>query len=158
MTSDAPLAPVIRQAALIDLQRVEAIVRDAYTPYVARIAREPGPMGDDYDSLIRAGRVHVADAGGCIQGVLVLLRQDDALLLDNVAVDPVAHGKGLGRALLAFAERAAIAAGFDRIRLYTNEVMTENFALYRRLGYVETHRAEEKGLRRIYMTKSLRDR
>ena len=34
--------------------------------------------------------------------------------------------------------------------------MTENIALYSRIGYVETHRAEEKGLRRVYMTKSLR--
>lgn len=158
MTSDTALEPLIRQAMTPDLLRVEAVVRDAYTPYVARIGREPGPMGDDYDSLIRAGRVHVVEASGRIQGVLVLLPQDDALLLDNVAVDPAARGKGLGRALLAFAERAATDAGFDRIRLYTNEVMTENFALYRRLGYVEIYRAEEKGLRRIYMTKSLSER
>jgi hypothetical protein len=33
--------------------------------------------------------------------------------------------------------------------------MTENLALYSRLGFVETHRAEEIGLNRVYMTKTL---
>jgi glutathione S-transferase len=34
--------------------------------------------------------------------------------------------------------------------------MTENIALYRRAGYVETHRVSEKGFDRVYMTKRLR--
>jgi hypothetical protein len=33
--------------------------------------------------------------------------------------------------------------------------MTENLALYSRLGYVETHRGEEKGYSRVYMEKRL---
>ncbi len=33
--------------------------------------------------------------------------------------------------------------------------MTENISLYSRIGYEETHRAEEKGLRRVYMVKAL---
>jgi hypothetical protein len=33
--------------------------------------------------------------------------------------------------------------------------MTENLALYCRLGFVETHRGEEIGLNRVYMTKAL---
>jgi ribosomal protein S18 acetylase RimI-like enzyme len=56
---------------------------------------------------------------------------------------------------LEFAEQAAIKAGYRSIQLYTNEAMTENIALYSRIGYVETHRGEEKGLRRVYMTKQL---
>lgn len=77
------------------------------------------------------------------------------MLLDNVAVDPIRQGSGVGRKLLAFAEQAALKAGYRSIRLYTNEAMTENIALYARIGYVETHRGEEKGLRRVYMTKQL---
>jgi hypothetical protein len=41
------------------------------------------------------------------------------------------------------------------VRLYTNEAMTENIALYSRIGFMETHRAEERGLRRVYMIKTL---
>jgi hypothetical protein len=33
--------------------------------------------------------------------------------------------------------------------------MTENLALYSRLGFVETHRGEAIGLQRIYMSKIL---
>jgi ribosomal protein S18 acetylase RimI-like enzyme len=77
------------------------------------------------------------------------------MLLDNIAVDPACQGAGLGRELLAFAEQTARAAGHDVIRLYTNAAMTENIALYTRIGYAETHRVGEKGFRRVYMEKKL---
>lgn len=145
----------LRAATGDDLGAVEDVVRAAYSHYVARIGREPGPMLDDYGRLIRQGCVHVIEHDGAVRGVLVLLAQDDAMLLDNVAVSPAAQGLGLGRRMLEFAEGAAVDAGYRAIRLYTNEAMTENIALYTRIGYRETHRAEEKGLRRVYMTKSV---
>ena len=46
-------------------------------------------------------------------------------------------------------------AGYATVRLYTNEAMTENIKLYAKIGYAETHRAEEKGLRRVYMAKTV---
>ena len=149
------MTPRIRAATPDDLPAVGKIVRAAYAHYVPRIGREPGPMLDDYGALIDAGRTYVGLCDDVVRGVLVLIPQIDALLLDNVAVAPEAQGLGLGRLLLAFAERAAIERGFRSVRLYTNEAMRENIALYARLGYVETHRAEEKGLRRIYMLKTL---
>jgi len=144
-----------RLATRDDLQAVEAVVRAAYGHYVARLGRKPGPMLDDYGALIERGLVHVLDHDGRVQGVLVLIPEARDMLLDNVAVVPEARGLGLGRGMLAFAERAAIALGYRSIRLYTNEAMTENISLYSRVGYVETHRAEEKGLRRVYMSKPL---
>jgi GNAT superfamily N-acetyltransferase len=145
----------LRVATIEDRPAVEAIVDAAYSHYVLRIGRKPGPMLDDYAILIRDGRVHVIDDGGAVQGLLVLIPEEEAMLLDNVAVAPAAQGLGLGRAMLEFAEQAARDAGFRSIRLYTNEVMTENIALYSRIGYAETHRGEFKGLRRVYMTKRL---
>lgn len=112
-------------------------------------------MLDDYLALIEAGLVSVIEHDGLVRGILVLIPQHDAMLLDNVAVAPEAQGLGLGRKLLDFAEHAAALSGFRLIRLYTHEAMTENIQLYSRTGYVETHRAEEKGLRRIYMAKPL---
>ena len=145
----------IRIAAPTDHPAVEAIVRAAYSPYIARIGRAPGPMLDDYAVHIRQGRIHVIERAGVVAGILVLIPEKDALLLDNVAVAPDAQGLGLGREMLAFAERAAVSAGYRFIRLYTNEAMTENISLYARNGYLETHRGEENGLRRIYMSKNL---
>ncbi|WP_348981010.1 GNAT family N-acetyltransferase [Bosea sp. 117] len=151
----ATMTAYLRAASRDDLRSVQEIVRAAYSHYIARIGREPGPMLDDYAALISEGRVQVAERDGVVQGFLVLVPQDDAMLLDNVAVSPEAQGSGLGRMMLEFAERAAVAAGYHAIKLYTNEAMTENVALYARIGYQETHRAEEKGLRRIYMRKTL---
>ena len=145
----------LRLAVLEDRLAVEAIVTSAYSPYVPRIGREPGPMRDDYGALILQGRVHVLQTEGTVQGVLVLIPEMDTMLLDNVAVAPSEQGLGFGRMLLEFAEQAARNAGFHSIRLYTNEAMTENITLYSRIGYVETHRVEEKGFRRVYMAKSL---
>lgn len=145
----------IRAATPADLNDVEQIVREAYTHYIARIGRKPGPMLDDYSALISEGRVCVIEHDGAVQGLLVLIPHADAMLLDNVAISPRAQGLGLGRMLLEYAEQAAVAAGYDAIKLYTNEAMPENIALYSRIGYAETHRVEEKGLRRVYMLKPL---
>ena len=147
-------AACIRAAGPADLAEVEHVVRGAYTPWLARIGREPAPMLDDYRALTEAGRVSVVEQGGRIAGVLVLLPQAGTMLLDNVAVAPEAQGSGLGRLLLDHAEAAA-AAGFATITLYTNELMSENIALYTRRGYVETERRQEKGHRRVYMRKAL---
>jgi hypothetical protein len=39
--------------------------------------------------------------------------------------------------------------------LYTNEVMTENQAIYAHLGYRETARRTEDGYHRVFMEKEL---
>jgi GNAT superfamily N-acetyltransferase len=93
-----------------------------------------------------------------VVGVVVLVPVPRSILLENVAVDPVSQGKGYGRLLLAFAEQEARRQSFEVIRLYTNALMIENLALYPRLGYVETHRGEEKGYSRVYIGKRLVDR
>ena len=145
----------IRSADAGGLATVEAIVREAYAVYTPRIGKPAGPVLADYAALIAGGHVHVLDSDGTIVGVLVLLDEPDALLLEVIAVAPTAQGRGFGRRLIAFAEAAAGDAGHDVLRLYTNEVMTESQALYRRLGFVETHRAVEDGYRRIHMRKAL---
>jgi ribosomal protein S18 acetylase RimI-like enzyme len=119
------------------------------------MVQKPGPMLDDYAEHIRQGRVYVIDVDGVPAALLVLIPEDDAMLLDNVAVSPAARGTGLGRQLIQFAERAALAAGYKTIRLYTHVTMTENIELYRRNGFVETHRLVQKGLSRVFMSKRL---
>ena len=146
---------VIRQADAGDLAAVEGIVREAYAVYTPRIGKVAGPVLADYAALIAAGLVRVLESDGAVVGVLVLVEEPDGMLLDNVAVAAAAQGRGFGRRLIAFAEAAARDAGHADLRLYTNEAMTENLALYTRLGFVETHRAEAAGYRRVYMRKPL---
>jgi ribosomal protein S18 acetylase RimI-like enzyme len=147
---------VIRHAQPEDRASVEAIVRDAYSIYIPRIGKPPGPMLDDYEKLIADGAVNVLMEGeGGIAAIIVLLAKADHLLLDNIAVSPNHQGQGLGRQLIGFAEAEARRLGFDELRLYTHERMTENIALYRRLGFVETGRGHEAGYDRVFMTKPL---
>jgi GNAT superfamily N-acetyltransferase len=147
---------VIRRAQPADRVAVERIVRDSYAIYVERIGKPPGPMLDDYVALIADGAVSVLEDGdGTIVAIIVLLPKPDHLLLDNIAVRPDRQGSGLGRRLIAFAEDEAHRLGYAELRLYTHRKMTENIALYARLGFVETGRGHEAGYDRVFMTKRL---
>lgn len=145
----------IRAARPADVARIVEIVDRAYEIYIPRIGKKPGPMLDDYAARVAEGSVWVAEQAGAVLGLLVLLPEPDHVLLDNVAVAPEAHGRGIGRALVAFAEAEARRRGTPEIRLYTHEKMTENVALYPRLGYEETHRAQQAGYDRVFFRKKL---
>jgi ribosomal protein S18 acetylase RimI-like enzyme len=145
----------LRPATHADVPRLITLVRAAYGHYVDRIGGPPGPMTDDYAEVVASERVTVAELGGEIVGLIVLKVTDEGFLIDNVAVDPGRQGSGVGRALLEEAEVAARRAGFDSVYLYTHEKMTENLALYARIGYVEYDRRVQGGHRRVYLRKDL---
>lgn len=145
----------LRPARSEDAARLTDIARAAYQPYVARMDREPAPMGEDYAARIAAGEVTVLENGGSIIGFVVLENHKSTLMLDNIAVDPAAQGKGYGRLLLDFSEDEARRRGYSAVELYTNEVMVENLALYLKRGYIETARRTVAGYRRIFLRKDL---
>src|SRR5690242_4603686 len=145
----------IRQATEDDLPAVADVVVRAYKPWIERIGRRPAPMDSDYAALIAAGEVHILEADGRTVGLVIVRELGDHLVVDNVAVDPDHQGRGHGRALLAFAERRAAELGLDELRLYTNALMTENIALYRRLGWRDYDRHSERGFTRVYFRKRL---
>jgi GNAT superfamily N-acetyltransferase len=149
------IAVLIRTAKQSNRAAVEAIVRAAYSVYIERIGKRPGPMLDDYERRIAEKAVHVLEADGDILAIIVLLPRPAHLLLDNVAVHPTRQGQGLGRRLIDFAEDEAIRLGLAELRLYTHAAMAENIALYARLGFVETGRGCEAGYDRVFMSKRL---
>jgi ribosomal protein S18 acetylase RimI-like enzyme len=146
---------MIRPAQPAEADTIRDIVHAAYRHYIARIGKPPGPMLDDYARRVANDQAWVLEDRGRIIGVLVLEQTDEAFLLDNIAVAPHAQRGGHGRMLIAFAEAEGRRRGYSEIRLYTHVLMTENQALYRRLGFVETGRVTEKGFDRLYMTKRL---
>lgn len=112
-------------------------------------------MRADYSALVAAREVWVACEDEAIVGVLVVRPRQNSLILENVAVSPTEQGRGIGRALIGFAERHASELGLRAVELYTNERMTENLSLYPALGYVETDRRREAGFSRVFFRKQL---
>ena len=145
----------IRLAESADIVAIGALVEAAYAPYLPRLERAPAPVLADYQALVDAGEAWIGISNGHMVGVLVIRAGDDALELENVAVDPAFQGRGYGRALITFAEERARELGLPSVTLYTNEVMVENLHLYPRLGFVETGRRVENGYRRVFFRKSL---
>jgi N-acetylglutamate synthase-like GNAT family acetyltransferase len=146
---------VIRAATAADVAGITRCVCAAYLRYIERVGKQPWPMLQDYSNIIRTSQVHVAEHDGRILGVLELLETDEGFLLDSVAVDPSAQGTGVGRQLLEFAEAEARRRGFESIYLMTNVKMTENQALYERIGYVLFDRRAVDGYSRVLMRKAL---
>ncbi|HKX07383.1 MAG TPA: GNAT family N-acetyltransferase [Stellaceae bacterium] len=147
---------MIRPARPTDADWARALVRRAYALYVPRMGKEPAPMLADYAALIASGEVHVLEDAGAPAALIVIYPKDDALFIENIAVDPSAQRKGHGRALIAFAEREAGRLGREFLRLYTNARMTENLTYYASLGFRETERREEDGYSRVFFEKAVR--
>ncbi len=150
----------IRKAAQPDLDGVRDCARQAYALYVPRMGKEPAPMVADFAARIRAGKLHVVELEGGepeggLAGFVVFYPRGDHLHVENVAVRPDAQGKGIGKALLRFAEDEARRLGLAAVELYTNVKMVENQAFYPALGYVETDRREEDGFSRVFYRKEL---
>ena len=149
---------MIRRAVAADQTAVEAVVEAAYSIYLERMGKPPGPMLDDYQARIAEAVVSVyQEDDGMIAGIIVLLPKPDHLLLDNIAVRPQRQGTGIGRALIAFAETEARRLALRELRLYTHVTMTENIALYTRLGFAETRRGQQDGYDRVFMRKPIAD-
>ena len=111
-------------------------------------------MTADFGSMVASGQVWVLDKHP-VEGFIVMYPKENALQIENVAVDPIQHGYGFGAQLLQFAEDEAIRMGLGQITLYTNIHMTENLSFYPSLGFRETGRRREDGFDRVYFAKSL---
>jgi GNAT superfamily N-acetyltransferase len=150
---DVTVVEDFRKATAADLPDVREIIDAAYRMYLPRMGRPPAPMLRDYVPAVEAGTLWVT--GNPPDALISLIPVDGSLLVENVAVHPRAQGVGRGRRLMEFAEAEASRLGLARLSLYTNVVMTENQAIYARLGYRETRRETEDGYQRVYMEKNI---
>jgi ribosomal protein S18 acetylase RimI-like enzyme len=146
----------LRRATEADGPVLGGIAEAAYSPYLERMGGlRPGPMDTDYAAAAAETEAWVALLDGDVVGFVLLVGEVDHVLLENVAVVPEHHGRGVGRMLLELAEHRTAELGLDRVRLYTHVTMVENQALYERVGYVETARTTEHGFTRVFYEKRL---
>ncbi|MEO3386622.1 GNAT family N-acetyltransferase [Mesorhizobium sp. CAU 1741] len=87
----------------------------------------------------------VALDAGAIVGCVFLSESSDHFYLGKLAVDPARQGAGIGKMLMAEAERIALAAGKPVIELQTRVELTGNQSAFARMGFVETARTAHDG-------------
>ncbi|WP_277809714.1 GNAT family N-acetyltransferase [Chromohalobacter canadensis] len=145
----------IRPALETDLADIQSCARRAYAKYIGRMEREPAPMQADFSSQIAEGCVDVATCESQFVGYVVFYPEGDHLHLENIAVLPEYSGRGVGKRLIEYVEHAAKEAGYEAVELYTNEAMTENLAMYPKIGYIEVGRRRESGFNRVFFRKQV---
>ena len=137
---------------------------EAFDAYIARsLGEEISRIGDYYGD--RDGCFFVAEHAAAIIGFYGLESSGrDAMELRRMYVDPLARGRGIGRALLAHAEEQARQLGKSRLILSTSELQVAALSLYRSSGYHElreeiadnqSNKVLGAGLRRFHFEKYL---
>jgi ribosomal protein S18 acetylase RimI-like enzyme len=149
-------AESIRPAKPEDARVVQALVRSSYAKWVAVIGREPLPMAADYNRAVRDHEIDLVEANGELLGLIELIRNPDHLFIENVAVTPAHQRRGIGRRLLAHAERKAADYAVAEIRLATNSAFESNVRFYQSVGYRIDRREPFMGGAAVYMCKEIR--
>ncbi|OJJ02827.1 hypothetical protein ASPVEDRAFT_42343 [Aspergillus versicolor CBS 583.65] len=156
----------ITPAAPTDSPVIKALVIAAFTKYIERMGKPPAPMLADYTNLsgvfiltatAQPTQTQLNAGSNTILGSVTLTEEPetDSIRVNNLVVDPAMQGRGYGRVLLEFAETRAREAGRGALTLATNVKMTENIALYTKIGFVEIGRAVQDGYERVFMRKVL---
>jgi GNAT superfamily N-acetyltransferase len=146
------LAWHIREAVPEDSESLKNCMGSAYAAYQERMggARLP-PMDVDYLSEIENYPTWVVESEGSVLGGLIMMFKNHQASIANIAVDPRFQGKGIGGALMKFAESKAREGSFSELHLATHELLNENISLYQHLGWEETGRDKS----RIFMKKGI---
>lgn len=149
-------AVVIENAKQADLPAMIAILREGQVVPKDSWSEASAPAYHAaFDEMAADPRYEllVAREGGTVLGMLQVnysraLPDGGALkaILESVFVAASARGKGIGRLMVAEAERRAIARGARRVQLTSNKVRLDAHRFYRTLGYTQGHEGFSKSL------------
>lgn len=143
----------------------------AYAPLAAKGMRFTAThqSEDVTRARIAGGECYLALRDGAVCGTITFKNaeqtngspwydQDDVASFGQFAVEPGLQRHGLGRTLIALAERRALETGVREIALDTAEPATHLIAFYTRLGYrfIEHAQWGMTNYRSVVMSKTLR--
>lgn len=140
MAGEVAVAPA--PAGFDRFDTVLDLLRRAFAAHAGRIDPPSSSTRDTAESLAAtaaAGRLLLATAGdGRLAGCVFARAEADACYMFKLAVDPAFQGQGIGRRLVQAVVADARAAGFLRVTAGVRLALTENIALFERLGFVKT--------------------
>jgi DNA-binding MarR family transcriptional regulator/GNAT superfamily N-acetyltransferase len=119
------------------VQRHGALYADEYgwdETFEALVARIVADYAEHHD--LKREAAWIAEVDGEPVGCVLCVRKDDATAqLRLLLVDPRARGRGIGAKLIDECLRFARRAGYERIVLWTNDVLHDARRLYERAGF-----------------------
>jgi GNAT superfamily N-acetyltransferase len=131
-----------------DAAAVAALIRVAFA--AQSVLTDPLPTAlvvteADVAGHLCAGGGAVAEVGRRLAGSVQWAERQGGLYIGRLSVAPAWRGHGIGKALIATAEAAAIRAGLPVIRLSTRLVLLDNRRLFAACGFIETEREAHPG-------------
>lgn len=148
----------IRKATVADLDAIEAIYDRIHTEEeCGRTSigwvRDIYPVRATAEAALDADELFAAEEDGAVVGAAIINQtqpgayegapwrynapDDSITMLHTLVIDPLAKGRGLGTAFVAFYEKYAAQRGCPFLRMDTNEKNTAARRLYNKLGYRE---------------------
>jgi ribosomal protein S18 acetylase RimI-like enzyme len=137
----------IREAVPEDAIELKKCMASAYITYQVRLGgvRLP-PIDADYLSEIKNYPTWIVETPSGVVGGLIMMFENNQASIANIAIDPAYQGRGIGGALMKFAESRAIEKGYSELQLATHVLLNENISLYLYLGWEESGRDETRVL------------
>ena len=141
-----------RRAVAQDHEIIIAIALKAYEKYIERMGKEPAPMRP---VIQKEDVVFVCEDNKQVIAFAILVKINDQIILDSIAVDTPHQKKGIGNNFIKFIEEYLMEQKVNKYQLYTNEKMFENIKWYQKIGFKIFKKVTEKGYNRIYFEKEL---
>jgi ribosomal protein S18 acetylase RimI-like enzyme len=130
---------LVRTARIADAQVISAVLRAAFTPFVALYTRAGfeatvvQPI--EVEARMGEGPVWVAEIGGEVVGTVSAVLRHPALYVRGMAVIPAIQRCGIGDRLLRQVEHFGRENGVARLELTTTPFLVAALQLYERHGF-----------------------
>lgn len=127
----------VRRATLDDAPAIARVVNAAYRRAEAFFIDGDRTTEEEIVAFLGRGAFLLAERGGALLGSVYVEDRGDHGYIGLLSVDPTLQGAGLGRTLMAAAERMLADAGRPRVELVVVSLRLELPPWYRKQGYRE---------------------